>query len=555
MNARSSPRVGLYVYALTSIAALNSMNLGFDIGVFPDAALRVQEEWGLSDAQLETLVGVLELAAICGAASAHVVNDRKGRRATFVASCCAFILGVGGMCFSTSYGELFAFRVCTGIGVGVGFSVDPVYIAEIAPPHHRGELVTWSEVAVNLGIVTGFVAAYALGSWRLMLACGLPAPCLLTALTLTVMPESPKWLMAHGRLEEAKRVLERLRLEQPPSAEPQGSWRDLWRAKRALGLALFVAVSQQVMAEQVLLYYQPQILRAMNLPRARIFAARLAMGLLKTICAVISGRCLDSRGRRVLLLIGIAAMGASLSGIALCFALDAQVGVVVLIWLYMCAFSLGIGPICWLYASEILPFQCRAKGMALATCANKLTSFVISSTFLTWAHAMPGTFSGYFAVFAVVAVVVWLLVLRHLPETKNKSLDEIQSEFSYSSRPADDDDDPEPTFNPVATTKYSQLEMVALPETTTTAAAVADEGGRATRSSSSSSREKEEEDDEEEGSSHPRRGKKKAEDIDELHDNVDDDDDDDDDDGAHTTDATPLECPSPRRRKKLAVGC
>ena len=184
------------VLIVTGIAALNSANLGYDIGVMAGAALRVQDDWSLSDVKVEDLVGILNACAIAGAAVAHYVVDRLGRRRTFTVSSAVFIVGVLGMACSVNYAMLLLFRVVTGLGVGVGLSVDPVYIAEVAPPHARGALVSWSEIAFNVGILLGFVAAWCFAdvgsdtAWRAMLALGAILPSVLFVLTLTVMPET-----------------------------------------------------------------------------------------------------------------------------------------------------------------------------------------------------------------------------------------------------------------------------------------------------------------------------------------------------------------------------
>ena len=198
------------VLIVAGIAALNSANLGYEIGVMAGAALRVQDDWSLSDVKVEVLVGILNACAIAGAAVAHYVVDRLGRRRTFTVSSAVFIVGVLGMACSINYPMLLAFRVITGLGVGVGLSVDPVYIAEVAPPHARGALVSWSEIAINIGILLGFVAAWCFAdvgsdtAWRAMLALGAILPSVLFVLTLTVMPETPRWLVQKGRRGPAR---------------------------------------------------------------------------------------------------------------------------------------------------------------------------------------------------------------------------------------------------------------------------------------------------------------------------------------------------------------
>ncbi|KAJ8610537.1 hypothetical protein CTAYLR_009746 [Chrysophaeum taylorii] len=452
-----------YVYVLAGIAALNSANLGYDIGVMSGAAVYVQRAWHLNNWRVEVLIGILNFCSIGGALAAHVVNDWMGRRRTFQCTCVIFVCGVAGMTFSPTYAVLLAFRVVTGIGVGMGLSIDPVYIAEIAPKQFRGELVSWSEISINFGILLGFVTSYAFRgfrasiSWRLMLGCGVVAPLVLLALTVFVMPESPRWLVANDREAEAREVLARLTrptddreaiiLEIREALRTErcavADWATVLRPRskadgRALAVGVGVAAAQQLMAEESLLFYLPRILGSMQVDDRKIFLALIAMGILKTSCIVVSACFLDTRGRRPMLLVSVAGMAASLASIALSMLYAFEWGTVVAIWCYMMSFSLGLGPICWLVASEVFPLSVRAKGMALATCANRFFAAAIATSFLTWANAMPGRgYSQYFWFFAAVAAVIWVLLYIFVPETKGKSLEEMRVIFSSSEKELD----------------------------------------------------------------------------------------------------------------------
>lgn len=426
------------------------------------AASYIKSSWQLSDAQIEILIGVLNFSAIGGAALAHVIIDKYGRRKTFMLTCVVFIVGVTCMAVAQDYYMLLAFRVLTGVGMGVGFSVDPVYIAEVSPKQYRGELVTWSEIATNVGILAGFVTSFLFSdvheglAWRLMLGCGVFAPLLLLVLTIFVMPESPRWLVANDREQDARQVLSRLTHPDEDRTAIIGDIRQAirdeaesavgWHAvlfpespglRRAVRVGVGVAIAQQVMAEESLLFYQPQILSDMGIPRHVVFLALIAMGALKTLCIVVSACFLDSKGRRPMLLISVAGMGKSLLAIGLALWFDYQWGVVMAIWGYMSYFSLGIGPVCWLLASEVFPLSIRAKAMALATCANRLTSAIIASTFPSWAKAMPGRpNAGYFFFFTAVAAVCWIIIYLYVPETKGMSLEKMAEVFDKAAKPS-----------------------------------------------------------------------------------------------------------------------
>jgi MFS family permease len=200
-------------------AAINSCNLGYDIGVSTNAGGLVQEDLGLTDVQRELFVGSLNFWSIFGAMGAHWICDKYGRRSSFVVAAVSFIVGLIIMALAHSFEILMFGRIFVGLGVGFGLAIDPLYISEISPAAHRGELVTWSEMALNVGIVLGFSAGlifYNLEDsleWRLMFLMGAILPVVMIILVRTVMPESPCWLVDNGREEEAKAMLQQV---QPP---------------------------------------------------------------------------------------------------------------------------------------------------------------------------------------------------------------------------------------------------------------------------------------------------------------------------------------------------
>ena len=185
-----------YVVLLAMCAALNSCNLGYDIGVNSGVGPHLQakgEGMHLSDLQLELFFGIFGLAAMLGAAVAYTASDGLGRRKAFACTSVTFIIGVLWTATATSYPSLMMGRFVTGLGVGLGLAIDPVYIAEVSPPKHRGRLVTWSETATNVGILLGFVSGFAFrdageAGWRAMLALGAVIPSVLLVLVFTFMP-------------------------------------------------------------------------------------------------------------------------------------------------------------------------------------------------------------------------------------------------------------------------------------------------------------------------------------------------------------------------------
>lgn len=195
------------IYALC--AAVNSCNLGYDIGVNTNAGVRVQEDFELSALQRELFVGSINFWSMFGALFAHWICDRYGRRLSFIVAAAGFIVGIIIMACSWSYGVLMFGRLFVGLGVGFGLAIDPLYISEMSPAAHRGELVTWSEMAINVGIVLGFAAGLISGenSWRYMFLLGGILPIVMIFLVVYIMPETPRWLITKDRDADAKAIL------------------------------------------------------------------------------------------------------------------------------------------------------------------------------------------------------------------------------------------------------------------------------------------------------------------------------------------------------------
>ena len=258
------------------------------------------------------------------------------------------------------------------------------------------------------------------------------------------MPETPRWLVQKGRVDEARRVLARLgsrdgTLEEIQAAvrreaDQQGAgWGAVFKPKtrgvrRAILVGVGVGAAQQMLAEEALLFYLPRILLDLGETRNRVYAALVGMGVLKTLCIVVAAVYLDKSGRRPMLLGSVFGMGLSLLVIGTAFSAGLPVLAVVATWAYMMSFSLGIGPGCWLVASEVFPLVIRAKCMALATVANRVFSSLIASTFLSWAGAM--TYAGYFYFFTALSVLLWATLYVYLPETSGKSLEAMSDYFA-----------------------------------------------------------------------------------------------------------------------------
>lgn len=469
------PKRNKYAFACAILASMTSILLGYDIGVMSGAVIFIQEDLKISDTQVEILVGILNLYCLIGSAAAGRTSDWIGRRYTIVLAGAIFFTGALLMGFSTNYAFLMFGRFVAGIGVGYALMIAPVYTAEVSPASSRGFLTSFPEVFINAGILFGYISNWALGKltlrlgWRLMLGVG-AVPSVFLALGVLAMPESPRWLVMQGRLGDAKRVLDRtsdsleeskLRLadikeaagipehcnddvvEVPKRSHGEDVWRELLlRPTPAVRHILIAGVGihffQQASGIDAVVLYSPRIFKKAGITnKNKLLLATIAVGFVKTVFILVATFFLDRVGRRPLLLSSMAGMVAALGclgfgltivehhsddklmwALALC---------IVMVLLYVAFFSIGMGPITWVYSSEIFPLKLRAQGCGLGVAVNRTVSGVISMTFLSLTKAI--TIGGAFFLYTGVAVVGWVFFYTMLPETRGRTLEDMEILF------------------------------------------------------------------------------------------------------------------------------
>eukprot|EP00977_Amphora_coffeiformis_P018379 scaffold6438_cov181-Amphora_coffeaeformis.AAC.6 len=454
-------------YLFVMCASLNSCNLGFDIGVSTEAGRLIQNDMGLSQLQRELFIGSLNFWACFGALLAQSISDRFGRRMTFVIAAVGFNLGILIMILSHSLEALMVGRTFIGWGIGVGLAIDPLFIAEITPPQHRGMLVTWSEIAINIGVVFGFATSLFLSGledgleWRVMFLLGAILPTLMIIVVFTIMPESPRWLVQKGRHAEALAILEQVYpegfdvepvLESIKEAIKVDSatnmamgWSFLWNPSPAVFRMLLVGVgaplAQQAVGIDAIQYYLADVIARSGIESKEAQSLVLIlMGMIKLLFVFVGGKTFDGAGRRVGLTISLGGMGISLLVVSIAyFIMDedvqedlpstkATIGVLVGICFYLSFFSIGMGPGAWLIPSEVFSNVIRAKAMSLAAFASRVYATIMASTFLSVANAIG--YSGFFLVLSITCFFVLAFFWMYLPETKGRSLEDMTHYFA-----------------------------------------------------------------------------------------------------------------------------
>jgi sugar porter (SP) family MFS transporter len=430
------------------VTALGGLLFGYDTGVVSGALLFLKNSFGgLSSFQQELVTSLLLVGAAVGAAFAGRIADRIGRRPTVLITALIFIVGVALAAFSPSFPALLAARVIIGLAVGSASMVVPLYIGETAPPAIRGGLVSLNQLAITSGILVSYLADYWLSStkdWRLMF--GLAAiPAVLLFVGMLTQHESPHWLVERGRDAEARRVLSRLRT--PDEIEPEiaeihrvssmekVSTRALLAPKLRplLMLGVLMAIFQQITGINTVIYYAPTLLSNAGFGTHAALLANVVNGGVNVLMTIVAIRLLDRAGRRTLLLAGTVGMAVGMFVVAGSFTggsqLHGALAVLAIIGLlvYTGSFAVGLGPVFWLLISEIYPLRIRGAAMSVATIANWAANFVVTISFLTLKNAIGDI--GVFLLFGALTVVALGYFYRKVPETKGRSLQELEQQL------------------------------------------------------------------------------------------------------------------------------
>ncbi|KAJ9152672.1 hypothetical protein P3X46_026215 [Hevea brasiliensis] len=470
------PKRNKFALACAALASMTSILLGYDIGVMSGAAIYIKDDLKISDTQVEILVGTLNIYSLVGSAAAGRTSDWIGRRYTIVVAGGIFFVGALLMGFATNYAFLMVGRFIAGIGVGYAVVIAPVYTAEVSPASSRGFLTSFPEVFINSGILIGYVSNFAFSKlpthlgWRFMLGIG-AIPSVVLAVIVLVMPESPRWLVLQGRLGDAKRVLDRTSdskeeaqarladikaaagipqdcnddvVQVEKKSHGEGVWRELFlhptpSVRHILACVIGMHFFHQASGIDAVVLYSPRIFEKAGITSDNDkLLATVAVGFVKTVFILVATFLLDRIGRRPLLLSSVGGMIFSLAtlgfaltiidhshekltwAIALCIAM---------VLANVAFFSIGLGPIAWVYTTEIIPLRLRAQGASMGAAVNRVTSGVISTTFISLYKGI--TIGGAFFLFAAIAAVAWSFFFTCLPETQGRTLEDMEVLFGH----------------------------------------------------------------------------------------------------------------------------
>ncbi len=438
-----------FIIVASTVAAVGGILFGFDTGIISGAILFIAKQWQLSSGQAEFATSSVLIGAIVGAMAGGVLGDRLGRRMSIIGATLLFLAGTVIVSVATGMTAFVIGRLLIGAAIGVASFMVPLYISEMAPASIRGGMVSLNQLAVTVGILVSYGVNYVFshsGNWHAMFAVG-ALPGLVLAVGMYLLPESPRWLVVNRKEEEAADVLRKVRGRPDVADEVReihseievgtgGRLSDLLspalRVPLIIGLGL--AVLQQVTGVNTVVYYAPTIFKAAGLGSATAsIAATAGIGVVNVVMTVVAIRLLDRVGRRPLLLWSAAGMTAALLLLGTGFAraveragnpgaLGRITGISLMV--YIAAFAVGLGPVFWLLIAEIYPLKMCAVAMSAATVANWAANYLVAATFLSLAGLLGK--AGIFWLYAAMGALTFIFILRLVPETKGRTLEEIQ---------------------------------------------------------------------------------------------------------------------------------
>jgi SP family galactose:H+ symporter-like MFS transporter len=413
------------------VAASGGLLFGYHTVILAGILDHVKSEFKLSDLDQGFLVSVVLLGGLVGALFAGSAADRWGRKKILVLTAALFCIGTLIQATSYTYLMLFCGRFLTGIAVGISSVVSPVYLAEVAPPHRRGSFVSTYQLLVAGGILLAYAIDFVFeqhSDWRLVFYIGF-IPSFLQLMCLFFIPETPGWLLSQMKTTTAIDSLKHLREdkdwvghlgEMEQVADPQKKMKLEPHLKRLLVIGLLLSIFQQITGVNTVFYYAPKIFA--KEATASPLLVTLVIGVAGFLSTILSIIFLDRLGRRVFLLAGVSAM--LFGQILLIFSVYSPLLGIIGALSYVVGFAIGLGPILWVLLSEIYPLHIRGRAMGIALFANWLFNYLISLTFLLLLNKLG--FSGTFGLYSIFSILCLLFVYFFIPETKGKSLEEIE---------------------------------------------------------------------------------------------------------------------------------
>lgn len=432
----------LYLTFICLIATMGGLMFGFDISIISGAVPFIQPYFRWNELQLGWGVSSLLVGAIAGAFISGTFTDKYGRKKILIIVALFFALSCAATALSTSSATFILARLFGGLAVGAASVLSPMYVAEVSPPKNRGTLVAIYQLTIVLGILISYTINYWLhdvdNNWRWMFATGI-VPSVLFFTGLFFIPESPRWLYKAGRKEESLRVLTKIggaELAVTEIAEIAETFKvgeekvrimDLLKpsSRKVMMVGFLLAVLVQVSGINTVVDYAPKILMSVGVEIKNALLQTSLIGLINGIFTFVAILFIDKVGRRKLYLIGSAGMAVTLTLLAISYYLNlGGIFTLICIMMFIAFFASCIGPVFWTLVSEIFPNRLRGKALAFASFTQWVFNFLVVLLFPHFLKTVGGATT--FLFLAVMSGFQWWFTWKNVPETKGKSLEEIE---------------------------------------------------------------------------------------------------------------------------------
>jgi SP family arabinose:H+ symporter-like MFS transporter len=431
-----------FITKVSIVAALGGLLFGFDTAIISGAIPYIKAYFSLNEYTLGWAVSSILIGCCAGALGAGIMADKFGRKTVLLICAVLFALSGLGAGFAANLQVFVSFRLVGGLGVGAAAMISPMYIAEIAPASQRGRLVSLYQLAIVTGILLAYLSNFALSgtganNWRFMFMSQ-TLPALIFLIMLFAVPETPRWLIMKNQTDKAIHILKKTIGEKAGLIEVEQISKGLDKHKKGffsnlskrhlpvVYMGIIIAVFQQVTGINAILYYAPLIFKATGIGTASSLLQTISIGVINVITTFIAIGLVDRVGRKQFMLIGSFLMGLSLVTVALCFEFSffKYYLVLIAILVYVASFGCTLGAVTWVYLSEIFPNSIRAFAMSVATLALWLADFVVTCTFPVLINRLGTPLT--LLVYAACCAAAFIYVFIKVPETKGKTLEEIE---------------------------------------------------------------------------------------------------------------------------------
>jgi sugar porter (SP) family MFS transporter len=430
------------------VVALGGFLFGFDVAVISGAEQDIKRVWELSDVLHGIAIGVALYGTVIGALSGGIPATKWGRKKTLLWIGILYLVSALGSAIAPGVYVFMFFRLLGGFAIGASSVVAPMYISEIAPAKNRGKLVATFQFNIVFGILIAYLSNYLLqgvggnNSWRLMLGV-VAVPALIYSILVFFVPESPRWLIVHkGDYNTARKIL--------AVSDPVGVDGALEALRKSIGeekhkeklsaffkrkynfpifLAVLIAFFNQMSGINAVIYFAPRVFELAGISKQGAFLQSVGVGLVNLVFTMLGLYLIDRLGRKILMLIGSIGYIISLVAVSAAFYSNHVGGMMVpmLLFLFIASHAIGQGAVIWVLISEVFPNSVRAYGQSLGASTHWIMAAIITTLFPILAVKIgPAPIFAFFA-FMMVLQLLWVIFI--MPETKGKSLEELEAKL------------------------------------------------------------------------------------------------------------------------------